>query len=322
MSTKYMTRLFAAMKVVGKDDSKALQGQERADITVKQYMTRLVKLNGDKPFTSLKFLQDTDAIAALIKDKAESTRLSYYTAINIALYTLKTYKKLRTKYENIAKPMWETYKSKDVHEKTEKQKEAIVPMDDINIIKGKLKDETKVLNKKKEISSDEYDKYLYHVLVSLYTDIPPRRNMDYSHMVILKKRPKVMDKNKNYLLITEKKFVFNNYKTKNDFGSQEIDIPVQLMLTLKNYFKVRADMKKFTIKSAEVPLLVHYDGKEVYRLNGITKLLNKAFGKNIGSTALRHIYLSDKYGDVVKEKIKDASNMSHSLSVQNEYIKF
>jgi hypothetical protein len=49
--------------------------------------------------------------------------------------------------------------------------------------------------------------------------------------------------------------------------------------------------------------------------------LNKAFGKKIGASALRHIYLSDKYGDSVEEKKKDAAAMAHSLSEQNEYIK-
>jgi hypothetical protein len=82
-----MDKLAAAMKVVGKDDSKALKGEERSDNTVKQYLIRLVKLNNDKPFTNLKFLMDKDAIANVIKDKAESTKIGYYSAIVVALST-------------------------------------------------------------------------------------------------------------------------------------------------------------------------------------------------------------------------------------------
>lgn len=317
-----MDKLSASMKVVGKDSSNTLKGEERADITIKQYLARLVKLNKDKPFTNLKFLADKDAITDIIKDKADSTKINYYSAIIVALSTSKTYNKLCNEYRNIATPQREALKSKDVHEKTEKQKEVMITMEEVTTIKNKLKEEIEELNKKKTLTEQEYDKYLYYVLISLYTDIPPRRNMDYSHMVILKKRPSEMNNTTNYLLLDEKKFVFNTYKTKREYGTQEVDIVDTLMLTLIKYCKVRSDMKKFNNKSPQVPLLVHYDGKEVYHSNGITKLLNKAFGKNVACTALRHIYLSDKYADVTKEKMKDANDMAHSITTQNEYIKF
>ena len=317
-----MDKLVAAMKVVGKDDSKTLKGEERADITVKQYLARLVKLNNNKPFTNLKFLMDKDAIASIISDKAESTKINYYNSIIIALSTAKTYKKLKKQYQDLCTPKRESLKTKDVHEKTEKQKEAMMTSEEVQQIKNTLKEEVEELNKKNTLTEQEYNKYLHHLLVSLYTDIAPRRNMDYSYMVILKKRPVELDSKKNYLLLDERKFVFNIYKTKREYGSQEIDIPEQLMFTVGHYCKARADMKKFNNKSAEVPLLVHYDGKEVYRLNGITKILNKVFGKNVACTALRHIYLSDKYADITKDRIKDAADMAHSITTQNEYVKF
>jgi hypothetical protein len=36
---------------------------------------------------------------------------------------------------------------------------------------------------------------------------------------------------------------------------------------------------------------------------------------------LRHIYLSSKYGDDLKEREKDAKIMGHSLQTQKDYIK-
>jgi hypothetical protein len=36
---------------------------------------------------------------------------------------------------------------------------------------------------------------------------------------------------------------------------------------------------------------------------------------------LRHIYLSNKYGDTLKEQQKDAELMSHNLNTQKDYIK-
>jgi hypothetical protein len=204
------------------------------------------------------------------------------------------------------------------HEKNDKQKENIIPMNDVNTIKNKLKEEIDELNKKKTLNEKEYEKYIQYLLLSLYTDIPPRRNQDYMYMVVVKKRPAVMDETKNYLIMNEKKFVFNKYKTSRTHGEQEIDIPDVLMSILTNYFKRRSDMKKFI----EVPLLLHYDGTECNKVNYITRMLNKAIGKKIGATALRHIYLSDKYGDQMKEKENDAKMMSHSIATQEGvYIK-
>lgn len=319
-STKFMDKLCVAMKVVGKDDSKKLKGEDRSDSTVKQYLARLVKLNGDKSFNSLKFLTDKDAIASVINDKSESTKIAYYSAIIIALSTVKSHNKICDEYRKFVIPKREALKDKDAHEKTDKEEESIITMEEVNAVKAKLKEEIDTY--KKKITSDQHDRYLQYLLVSIYTEIAPRRNMDYSHMVILKKRPDVMEKDKNYLVLDENKFVFNTYKTKKDYGTQEVDIPDSLMNIITCYCKMRSDMKKFNSKSEEVPLLVHQDGKELYRLNGITKLLNKAFGKNVGCTALRHIYLSDKYAEVTKEKIKDAKDMAHSVSAQSDYIKF
>jgi hypothetical protein len=53
----------------------------------------------------------------------------------------------------------------------------------------------------------------------------------------------------------------------------------------------------------------------------MTKIFNKIFNKKISSSALRHIFLSDKYGDVVKEMKEDADKMGHSVQQQKEYIK-
>jgi hypothetical protein len=66
---------------------------------------------------------------------------------------------------------------------------------------------------------------------------------------------------------------------------------------------------------------VYYDGKPLSQVNAITRILNKTFGKKVGSSMLRHIYLSSKYGKVVDEMKEDANAMSHSVDMQKDYIK-
>ena len=48
-------------------------------------------------------------------------------------------------------------------------------------------------------------------------------------------------------------------------------------------------------KTSNIPFLVYNDGKEFNKINSITRILNKIFDKKIGSSMLRHIFLTDKY---------------------------
>ena len=68
---------------------------------------------------------------------------------------------------------------------------------------------------------------LHKLILSLYTDTPPRRSLDYTRMLI--NEPD--DKENNLLIFTPKvkKFVFNKYKTSEKKGSQEIDFNKEMI---------------------------------------------------------------------------------------------
>lgn len=325
MSSETTTRVDAwymdpKYKFMNKLNDKMKEG--KADITTRSYLARLVNLNDKQPLSNFTFLKDTDKIQEAIKSKAPSTQLSYYTAINAALSTAPSYKKLLNKYIDIAKPMWDALNlSRQSHEKSEKQKESIVSNKSIVDVRNELAEEIAKLDKLKVINEGQYDKYLMYLLVSLYTYIPPRRNMDYGHMYVVKKEGD--DRIKNYLVLKDKQFVFNKYKTSGVYGKQVVDIPDDLMDVIQKFIKRHPGMKKIGTKSnPEAKLLMRFDNTPLNETNGITRMLNKAFGKKIAASALRHIYLSDKYGETTKEKEKDAKAMAHSLSEQNEYIKY
>ncbi len=295
---------------------------DKAPLTVRTYIGRLVVLNEGNAFANFTFLKDVKNIREkFIDPRTKSTQLAYYTAICAALNTATTYKKLLKTYTEIAKPMWDEFNGqRQSHEKTEKQKESIVPKDEIVMVRDKLETEVNELQKNKTLSETQYEKYLMYLLVSLYTYIPPRRNMDYSKMYVVKKEGD--DDAKNYLVLSTKQFVFNIYKTSGVYGKQIIDIPNELMDIINKFLKRHPNMKRIGTKlNPEAKLLVKQDATAINETNGITRLLNKAFDKKIGASALRHIYLSDKYADSVEEKKKDAEAMAHSLHEQNEYIK-
>lgn len=301
------------------DDLKAKLTATRLPITVGQYIQRLRVLNGDKPLTSMKFLLDFPKISSTIDsmEKAFSTKTSYLTAICAVLSMYPKYNVLYKKY--VEKTMVNVKQMKgetDTNEKNDKQKESIVPLADIIKLREELHD---AFHKSKKIDAKVWVAYTGHLLLSLYTMIPPRRNRDYSQMVIVAKEPSTIDKTKNYYVIDKQEFIFSNYKTASVYGEQRIKIPADLQRVLTEY--VETYKQVFPDQKGEMPLLVHFDGSPVHAVNGITRILNKVIGKKIGSSALRHIYLSDKFGDTLKEMKVVASEMSHDLNTQKEYIK-
>ena len=63
------------------------------------------------------------------------------------------------------------------------------------------------------------------------------------------------------------------------------------------------------------------DGEAIDKSGEITKILNKIFGRNIGSRMLRNIYLTSKYGTMMQELKDDTSRMGTSVDVAiNTYI--
>ena len=64
------------------------------------------------------------------------------------------------------------------------------------------------------------------------------------------------------------------------------------------------------------------DGEPINKSGDITKILNKIFGRNIGSSMLRNIYLSSKYSGMMKSLKEDTAHMGTSVDVaMNTYIK-
>ncbi len=158
------------------------------------------------------------------------------------------------------------------------------------------------------------------MVLALYVFAKPRRN-DYCVMDIVDKYTSKMAKDYNYLSYSDKQFVFNKYKNVKSDGGKVIDISPELMDVVNVYIKFQPLLDGKITKKTDVPFLVHYDGREFNKVNSITRILNKIFGKAISSSMIRHIFLSDKYGDVLKDMKQDASDMSHTTAQQADYVK-
>jgi len=289
-----------------------------AESSAAQYVRTLFSLNGKKTFKNLSWLKNTEAIKAELSKFAPSTQTGYINAMVsvLSLYADKpTYKKTYKYWKDIA--MESKSNLKEPNTRSEKQEANWVEWKDVEAKVAELAKDVSSSLKSKHITPVQWDTLVYYVVLSLYTYVPPRRNQDYSQMYVVKKWEPDMDKSKNYYDLTTHQFVFNKYKTARAYGVQKVEVPEVLQNVLSTYIK-RHPLNRPGTK--EFRLLTHIDGTELNQVNGITRILNRIFGKKVGISMLRHSYLTGKYGSEMGEMKADAEAMGHSLSEQKDYV--
>jgi hypothetical protein len=275
----------------------------------KLYARNLTKMNDGEEVTHLNFLKNMKHVLSIIDDYKPTTQRSFIISACVVLKN--TNEPLYQQYYELLSKMNNDLKVRT--EKTETQKENWMSQTEIEDKLKSLKVSKKITNKK------EYTQMLHHLILSLYVLQAPRRNIDYCLMKISND---MTDTEFNYLDVKNKQFIFNNYKTDHKYNSVVIDIEDDLMSVINNYLKHHPQKNKLKNKKYNVHFLVHIDGEAIEKSGEITKILNRIFGKNISSSMLRNIYLSSKYGTMVKNLKKDTADMSTSVDVAlNNYIK-
>lgn len=301
-----------------------VEKKQVAESTANAYVKSLYMLNGKAPFKTLTFIKDTEGIDKKIAEYADNTQKALYTTITSVLSLFKdkpTYKKVYAYYyEKMmgkAKDMKEA--GADTSDKTTKEKDNWV---DWKVVQEKHKELGEAVGKfvsAKNITPEQFSTLLHWVILSLYTEIQPRRNQDYLDMWVVKKWKEDMPKDKNYLDLATHHFIFNKFKTQKTYGQQKITIPEELMRVVQLYLKHHPLVKGNKTKTTEFKFLVFPDGTPLTAVNAITRILNRVFGKKIGSSMLRHIFLSSKYD--IKEMETDANAMGHSVEEQKKYLR-
>jgi len=150
----------------------------------------------------------------------------------------------------------------------------------------------------------------HHLILCLYTMIPPRRLSDIMHLKISRKGENI-DEKYNYYIIDKKKFIWNNYKTAKTYKQQNENCPLKLHKIIMNYIKLRE------VKDNE------------YLLNEITRralmtMINKYF--KCGIDNVRHSFINFQYSKCKipkSEYIEEmARKMGHSLQTHLRYRKY
>ena len=294
-----------------------------SDGSIKLYIRNLQKLNGGE-IVDFKFLKSPEKIVTKIEKLKNNTKRSVLISIVSVLGCCpddKKLVKLRKQYYDLMIEKNNEIKESATDEATDDQKKNWISWEDVKKKFEELKEEVKKFKGEKILSDSNWTTLLGYMVLALYVHNPPRRNKDYQLMNIVKKYNDKYDNDVNYLSYDENKFIFNNYKTSKKYGRQILDINDELKECIDFYLKYHPKVKGKITKTLNTPFLVSHTGNPLVQTNSMTKLLNKDFGKKISSSALRHIFLTDKYKGVVDEMKEDALMMGHSTGQQKDYIK-
>ena len=286
---------------------KQMEDKDFSPQTIKSYMERIYVLNGNKNWTSMIFLRDTETMLNLLKSKyaLSSQKSMLGTIISVLnLKPIKSNKKASDIYlkyltDDIV-PSFNKVKS----EKTEKQKENWITREEIEAVKNEYSKKANAVIKGR-VGRKEYDILLENMILSMYVNMPPRRAKDYV-LIKLDDDETEQDTKFNYYDGTE--FTFNEYKTKKSHGKEKVQVPKVVKNDIAMYLdKTDSLDKEF--------LITTYGGKQFSIINEMTRRLNKIFGgRKISVDMLRNMYYTHKYSNIKTEIIQDAKDMGTSMN--------
>lgn len=297
--------------------------------TIKLYVRNLQKLNDDNKLKSLVFLNDTDSILNKLTKYKENTKRIYLISITSTLGLFKNdkkYKKLYDKYYSLMKNKDEELRLIPTSQLNESQKENWIKWAEVENKFNDLKNKV-LINIKNKTIDNKFEKYLLPFMVLglyVHAENEVRRNSDYQNMFCVFKYDESLPDDKNYLDLTNKKFIFNVFKTSKSKGTQIKDISPNLfkdIILYLEHYPLNNKIKNIKKTKEVVPLLITKDGSPLKHINSITRILNKIFGGNVSSSLLRHIFITDKLGPKIAELEQIADDMGHSLAQQKAYVK-
>lgn len=317
------------MKISEDNPMKAIQ-EKRPHLkenTIKQYLIHLGKLQKLFDTEDFNFLNKPDDIKDKISERHYTSQRNTYNAIIVLLNAIDKDEKLKPlieKYSVLRDELNDKYsEEQSTGIISDKQKNNFVDISEVNKMIDTMANEIKSLNlKKKKDNLTSKEKALLQVFIifNIYTRLPLRNDVAGMEAITKRAYNKLKDddkKSKNFLVVEKNNmfFVLNKYKTAKKYEELKIDIPADLKKLLRYYLKVNGMGVLF--KSST--------GKALTR-NALSQLLikttKKYMGKSIGSTMLRKIYLSSKYGDMKEELEKDNAIMGHSKEVAlDTYVK-
>jgi hypothetical protein len=239
---------------------------------------------------------------------------SFATSIVVYLQAIKKDNQIIDKYQKLILEINNKVEILDnKNEATEKEKDNMISIKDIEEVIEKLKNKLSV-EKLHENNKKYFILLQKYLVINLYHLTEPLSN-DYINMLVYKTNPSKIDNEMNYISLNKKTITLNRYKTRKNYGVLINKIPNEMVAIIEKWIKERVVIYPELKNNRQ--LLINNRLVPMTQVN-LTQMLNSIFGKNISSTMLRKIFLSDKYP--VQHSIEEMNNtsrkMGHSVKTQ------
>jgi hypothetical protein len=162
----------------------------------------------------------------------------------------------------------------------------------------------------------KYKEGMEALLLNFYSLFPPQRSEIFSNLIITTTKP--ADKENNYLYRKSTNVYFliiNKHKTARSVGEITEQITDKQLIKMLNRY----------LKLYNTKYLFQYTDDKSLTPADISKMLGQTtseLGDKLGSSSMRHIYLSNKYSGVMKDLENDTKQMGNSVGVAvSNYIK-
>ena len=307
--------------------------QNKPEITassLKAYLTNLQKLHqrlhGSREFESIDWLQDHQAVLGNVEAHAGSylTRRNYLNAVIVLLLNrgpqfepaLRAYQQRRDELNAQYTQIQQT------KQPTERQSQNWVSVAEIEQLIAELDAEAKTIRSQAQLTHKDIQTMQDRFMVTFWLKYPVRNDLQHTRIIgrrAFNALPADAKENQNFLIQgNPMEFSVGSYKTRTKYGVKKIKIDSKPVLkALRDWLRVSPNPDY---------VLVNLKNKEpmtsLQITQNLTRLFKTHFDKSVGTTLLRHIVLTERFGKQLQDMEALADTMGHDVqTAQTVYIK-
>jgi hypothetical protein len=300
-----------------------------SDSTVRAYTVNLHKLHdrlhGTREFEDIEWLKDTQAVFDNLTKYCASylTRRNYLNAVIVLLVNRDEYRPALEEYQRVRDEYNSLYvEQQQTKEPSPKQAANWVSVAEIKELIAEYDTQVKMMQSQTNLTAAQTSVYQERFMLNFWLHYPIRNDLQHTR-IITKRTFNALDQNdkdsKNYMIVGKTiTLSIGNYKTRKKYGVKKIEIEQkQVVKAMRQWLAVSPNPDYILVNVKDgTPM------SSLHITQNLTKIFKKHFDKSVGSTLLRHIVLTEKYGKQLEDMENMAAMMGHDVSTQQQvYIK-
>ena len=302
---------------------------EITESTLSAYVLNLQKLHdrlhGTKEFSDIEWLKQSDDVLTSLDQHCSSylTVRNYLNSVIVALLNREDFATVIEQYQAKRDTLNDKYNEiQATKEPTEKQQLNWVSVDEIEELIEEYNAQIKRLKGKSALTAKDRIAYQDRFMLQFWLHYPLRNDLNNTR-VISRRAFNALDRNEressNFVIQGKvPELSIGNYKTRKKYGVKKIPIEDKSVLkAMRQWLDVSPNPDYILINvNQKTPM------SSLHITQNLNRIFKKNFNKSVGSTLLRHIVLTEKFGQQLQEMEDMADVCGHEVSTAHKvYIK-